>query len=371
MKTQKRNTPFLILVASLFLICSNSYAQDNDSNSDSTNQKMFDWFAYPFVFYTPETNFAFGAGGIVYFRTSQLKNTRPSKVTSSAYYSINHQYLVSITPSVYFNQNKDEISAVIFFENSIDEFYGIGSSTPDISEPQYRYNNLSLNFKIKHEIFDNLKFTLSYNFMSFNVADTKNNPFLNSGEIYGSDGGITSGVGLGISYDTRDNVFYPLNGYFMEFDNVYFVDEFGSDYDFNQYVFDLRYYNSLTKDDNVLAIQGYIASARGNPPFYALPKLGGQYRMRGYFEGRYRDKNYWMAQIEYRKELFGRISGTLFLGVGDVGEKLSHFRFKNLKYSIGGGVRFTIDKAEKINVRADIGFGKNTSGFYFGIEEAF
>ncbi len=373
MKIQKLNSfpSFFKLVLLLICINVNLFAQDSTSIVDTKQPEMFNWFAYPFAFYTPETNFAFGAGGIAYFRTSRIKNTRPSKVTASAYYSINNQYLISLAPSVYFNQNKNEITAEIYFENSIDEYYGTGSNSPDIEEPQYRYNNFSIDFKIKHKFFEGLSFTFVYNFMNFNIADTKNNPFLNGEDVYGIFGGITSGLGFGVSLDTRDNVFYPLKGYFTEFDGVYFADEFGSDYDFNRYLLDLRYYYSFTDDDNVLALQGYAASAGGTPPFYSLPKLGGQYRMRGYFEGRYRDKNYLMAQVEYRKELFWRISGILFMGAGDVGENFSDFKFKNIKYSIGGGVRFVIDKSEKINVRADIGFGKNAFGFYFGIEEAF
>ena len=77
--------------------------------------------------------------------------------------------------------------------------------------------------------------------MNFSIADTKNNPFLNEGDVYGSNGGITSGLGFGVSLDTRDNVFYPSKGYFMEFDGVYSADEFGSDYESIQVIQKLRF----------------------------------------------------------------------------------------------------------------------------------
>jgi hypothetical protein len=35
------------------------------------------------------------------------------------------------------------------------------------------------------------------------------------------------------------------------------------------------------------------------------------------------------------------------------------------------GARFLFNKAENVNLRADIGFGRETSGVYFGLEEAF
>jgi hypothetical protein len=60
-----------------------------------------------------------------------------------------------------------------------------------------------------------------------------------------------------------------------------------------------------------------------------------------------------------------------FFGVGDVTPELSALRLTELKYSIGAGVRFVLDAKEKLNVRMDIGFGKDTAGLYFAIEEAF
>ena len=62
---------------------------------------------------------------------------------------------------------------------------------------------------------------------------------------------------------------------------------------------------------------------------------------------------------------------VIFMGVGQVSDKLRNFQFKRLKYSWGGGLRFKFNKAEKVNIRMDIGFGKDTSGVYFGLEEAF
>jgi hypothetical protein len=34
-------------------------------------------------------------------------------------------------------------------------------------------------------------------------------------------------------------------------------------------------------------------------------------------------------------------------------------------------IKFLLNKEKKINLRADFGFNKDTSGIYFGMEEAF
>jgi len=43
----------------------------------------------------------------------------------------------------------------------------------------------------------------------------------------------------------------------------------------------------------------------------------------------------------------------------------------NLKYSYGLGIRLLFNSRDTINLRADLGFGEDTRGVYFGLEEAF
>jgi hypothetical protein len=78
-----------------------------------------------------------------------------------------------------------------------------------------------------------------------------------------------------------------------------------------------------------------------------------------------------MAQAEYRTIVWWRLGMVGFFGLGDVAPQLSALRLDELKYSVGAGVRFVLDAKEKLNVRMDIGFGKDTAGLYFAIEEAF
>ena len=101
-------------------------------------------------------------------------------------------------------------------------------------------------------------------------------------------------------------------------------------------------------------------------------KLGERYEiMRGYFQGRYRDNNYIAAQLEYRIRVWWRFGMVGFIGAGDVADKISTFDIGEFKYSYGAGLRFRIDETELLDLRIDIGFGKNTSGFYFHYNQAF
>jgi hypothetical protein len=93
--------------------------------------------------------------------------------------------------------------------------------------------------------------------------------------------------------------------------------------------------------------------------------------MRGFYEGRYRDHDLVVVQAEHRLPLWRRFGWAGFAGLGDVASKISQFRSRDVKASAGFGLRYMLIPEEKMNLRLDFGFGKNTSGFYVTITEAF
>jgi hypothetical protein len=102
-----------------------------------------------------------------------------------------------------------------------------------------------------------------------------------------------------------------------------------------------------------------------------LATFGGQNLLRGYYDGRYRDKHAATLQAEYRRRLTGRWGIVAFAGAGGVAPNLNSFQLRNTRPSGGLGVRYLISKSEGINLRLDFGFGKGSSGVYFTGGEAF
>jgi outer membrane protein assembly factor BamA len=151
---------------------------------------------------------------------------------------------------------------------------------------------------------------------------------------------------------------------------LYYVEDLGSDYDYNRYEVDLRRY--LGKNDaSVFAFHVLGQLTSGTPPFYELPALGGQQIMRGYYEGRYRDRIYLAGQAEYRRHLWWKLGAVAFLGAGNVGHDANDIRIADFKISSGFGLRVLFNEKEKVNLRIDLGFGPDTNGTYFALEEAF
>ena len=328
--------------------------------------------AFPYVFYTPETELAFGVGGIFTFYTARDSILRPSKLTLSGYYSTNDQYKITLVPQVYFAENRWLVTTPTDFGRYVDRFYGIGNDTPDLGNEEYISKAFSMRLEVQMPPFlmktDRTGFI--YSFMNNTVTDTLQNPYLTSGSVIGAEGGITSGLGFSWVWDTRDSEFFPNSGGLSQLRFIWHSKVFGSDFNFTSFEAFLRRYWAH-KPDKVIAFELYGNFAVNEVPFYQLPALGGQNRMRGYFLGRFRDRTYFATQIEYRSYFWWRFGFVAFAGVGEVAPRLGDWRIKDFKYTYGVGLRFKFNQTEKVNIRVDYGRGKGTSGVYFGLEEAF
>ncbi len=104
-------------------------------------------------------------------------------------------------------------------------------------------------------------------------------------------------------------------------------------------------------------------------PWPMLANVGSPNRMRGYFEGRYRDKNIVEAQIELRQHIWHRNGAVLWFGAANVFPEFDAMRLR--KTLLNGGVGYRWAFKQGVNVRLDLGFTKNGMGFTFNINEAF
>ena len=360
---------FYYLIILLFFFIAEINAQ---SEEDTTVTNGITFFGYPYLFYTPETNLAFGAGGIMYFRTAREPELNLSSVLLSGYYTINNQYSLTLAPELYLSRNRYIARGEFNFGKFLDKFYGYGSNSEEIDNPDYFTQNFGINLNFQADVSEKFEIGAIYDFLYANVIDKKNNPFLNNNSVLGSEGGISSGLGLKLVWDSRDYVYLPTTGGYYIVSAVYYKKVFGSDFEFNDYLIDLRRYFKITQG-HILTFQLYGNFARGFPPFYEMPRLGGDVTMRGYYEGRYRDRNFVATQAEYKTWLVEKwkLGVVLFGGVGDVADELDDLKVRDFKYSYGFGFRYIFDEKERLTVRADFGFGKNTSGVYFAMQEAF
>ena len=342
-------------------------------DGEAADRSKVTFNGYPYAFYTPESGFAVGAGGIIIFYTHKTDTALyPSKVGFGGYYSFTKQYKFSVNPALYFRSSNLFIRTPASFGFFLDRFWGIGDDTPDQDSVQYTKRVITASFLIQSPPLGFMahRSGLVIDYDNTKIVDKMGNELLQSDSVTGSNGGEILGFGLDLTWENRDNIFFPNTGGYQYFKFIVFPPG-TSDFFFGLLELDVRHFWSF-KPDHVFGINLYLESAMGETPFYKLPALGGPKRMRGYFMGRYRDNFYSMLQAEYRQYFWKRLGFVVFGGLGNVANGILEYDFRTMKYSYGFGLRFQFNKKQKVNLRADIGFGNDGNrGVYFGIEEAF
>ena len=327
--------------------------------------------AFPFINYSPETKLAFGGGGILNFRAGRNKEqTRASTVWAFGTYTLAKQFQVVVKPEIYFERNRFFLSGNLRYERTPQKFFGVGNDTPSTAEESYTPRIMTVQVGVKKKFLGHLFAGVQFDFEQMTMEKVEPGGILSSGSLTGSRGGLLSGFGVSLDWDTRDGVLYPRKGVSFQLTADTYGAMTGSDFTFASLKLDCREY-FLVAPNQVLALQLYIRSTSGEVPFYKLALLGGETLMRGYYKGRFRDKDILTVQAEYRVMVTKRIGVVGFAGLADVFPNLSEFDLKTIKYSVGTGVRYMINKREGTTLRMDMAWGKASFGLYLTAQEAF
>ena len=281
-------------------------------------------------------------------------------------YTLNNQAIFTAELELWANENKEYINARFELTDYPFKFYGIGNEL-DVSNEEFystRYAYFHVNYE--RQIVKGLYFGPRYEFRIDDIYKKEMGGILDRAELAGSDGQRLSGLGLVLNHDTRDNIFQPKGGWYNSASWMSFQDFLGSNFTFNQYALDLRKYLNPYKNQ-VLVIQSYWSFTTGNPPFQHVSLIGGSDLMRGYFEGRYRDRHAVVHQAEYRLPIYRNFGMVFFGSAGQVANTPSQFNLKSMKYGGGLGFRYKLNP-EGLNIRIDIAFGDQRA-FYFGLNE--
>jgi len=189
----------------------------------------------------------------------------------------------------------------------------------------------------------------------------------------------TAGLNLDVLVDERDNIANPYKGYYASITFRFNTKLSRSTQQSTLSYYDVRYYLPLSKKwpRKVLAFWShgtFIYS--GNVPYLALPSLGWDtYNRggRGYIQGRYRGLSLVYMEAEYRFPISrdGLMGGVVFLN-NTFAESTDTKLFENAAPAAGFGFRLKMDKAARVNLTVDLGYGlDNAYGIYFGMQEAF
>ncbi|HYQ03321.1 MAG TPA: BamA/TamA family outer membrane protein [Polyangiaceae bacterium] len=239
------------------------------------------------------------------------------------------------------------------------DFYGIGADSKLESNP-IRYNlspkagTLQGKYRFgDSHIWAGFGYAFASTKVTFDAPDTPPNL---------PDHEHTSNVGVllpSLKLDTRDNVFTPLRGVFLEASAGIAGKWLGGDNNFVRAGFTAIQYLPLPHDFYFgLRMDG--TAAFGDSPFYVLPYIG----LRGVPVMRYQGEEVLSLEGELRWQFWKRWSILGFAGAGNAWNNFEKLDNSQGVVSGGGGFRYELARKYGIHMGVDLAFSRDTTAFY-------
>jgi len=324
--------------------------------------------------YAPETGGYLGAVALFTLRLfphDTLTLTRTSNAKLEVNFTQKHQQVLSADWTIFSRHERYLTQGAASFQHFPELYWGVGNHAPAANEELFDTRRTEARLAVLRQLRRYVFVGPRLQLQELHDVTPRPDGLLARGEAAGSQGGLSSGAGYELVYDGRDNLLNPQQRGYARLAQTFFGGWLGSDFRFMRLELDLRRYQPLGKRV-LLAGQLVGIFHTGEPPFRMLSLMGPDVGMRGYYTGRFRDRQLASAQLEARVPLFWRIGVVGFAGAGQVAHGLGDFGLRELKPSWGGGLRFLVDRKENVNLRFDYAVGEaGNTGFYVSFGEAF
>lgn len=329
--------------------------------------------------YTPELEFTLAGGVMISFKTNPedsliQRSSSPMMLGVSS----TGAYFIGTKITSFWKQDKLRIYADLNFKNMPDNYWGVGFNEGYTTE---KGDTTTAYTRTWWQIFPKFLWQfrehyfvgplLDFNYTKGNDASQKvsADPFY----MEFNDKPFNAGLGLVFQYDSRDIPVNAWRGLFIETYVAFYGGYLGGQNTYQVWNVDLRKYWKIKREGRTLAAQLRGRFSTGDVPYGEMSQPGTPFDLRGYTWGRYRDESMVYGIGEYR-HMFKKKDGSLsphgvvaWLGVGTLGETVGDFG--EWLPSIGIGYRLEVQP--RMHLRIDIGFGKETRGFYFNFNEAY
>jgi hypothetical protein len=348
-----------LIIALVLLLCSNLTYGQKDSSRRLTIQPL------PSIFHTPETKWGAGATLLGFYKP---KDTTTRKSNAQIFIDVTQMRQASFLSdfNVFTKGNKFYIKGSHDYSKFPEFYFGIGNENEkdDHCLIDIKYFNFTGAF------YTNLKNNIYVGPIIHHQTLASINKNIEQEDFFIDHMGYAStGGGAGLLIDKRNNLLNPTDGHFFETKLSKYFDQSHMTKGFINHTLDLRYYKSFNK--LVLNTNVYTVHNKGVVPFRMMPYIGGPRFLRGFYAGRFRDKNLSLVQAEVRRHIAWRIGVAAFSGVGQVYSNIEDFNVNRFHYNYGAGLRFQINKNSPANIRIDYGRTMDSHGFYIVFGECF
>lgn len=336
-------------------------------NTNKHSDRPFDFSMLLGPSYSAATSVGLGVTASGLYSWDRADSLLPkSNVSVYANAALSGMLAVGVRGNNFLPRQKYRFDYQLYFYTFPGDFWGIGYKNGSNDANKSDYERVKLQFK---PVF---LFRLNDAIYIGPVADVEwvnSFGFANDRLLNGQDKSVVNyGAGFNFTYDTRDFVLNAFRGNYFCWEQMFYPSGLGNDYAFSYTELTYRAYRQMWKG-GVVAMELHSLFNYGDVPWTMLAQVGVQGRMRGYYEGRYRDRNIVEGQVELRQHIKGRNGVVFWVGLANVFHDFNHIYYDEILPNYGIGYRWEFKK--RVNVRLDLGFTKDNPNFAFNINEAF
>lgn len=173
----------------------------------------------------------------------------------------------------------------------------------------------------------------------------------------------TSGLGLLVEFDSRDNPFNPQSGYLYSTHFTVFRDAIGSDVDYDSFNLTALNYWNVSEDFNLglrVQLDGIDAESDERLPVYIPPYIN----LRGVPASRYQGNRVVVAEVQLDYLVDERWKAGVFTGIGRAADAIDELGGAEHVYNYGTGFRYLVARRYGFVMGIDVARGPDETAFY-------
>ena len=337
-----------------------------DESNVEKDEKNFDISFIGGPHYSSDTQLGLGLVASGLYRVDKDdKSISPSNVSLYGDITTTGFYVIGVRSNTIFPKEKYRIDLITFFASQPSKYWGVGyDAGREKDYTKFTGKEVSLKLDLLTKIAPNTFVGVIADYTHRNGTKLRDASYLNGERLTSSYGG----AGVSISYDSRDFIPNPYKGFYAKLEYIYYPNFIGNRNTISKTEAIFRAYKQVW-DGGILAFDTQGTFMGGTIPWNMMVMTGSSRMMRGYYEGRYRDRMFVGTQVELRQHVWRRNGVAVWAGAGNVFSDFDKFKMKQTLPTFGVGYRWEFKN--RVNVRLDYGIGKGESAFYFNINEAF
>jgi len=283
------------------------------------NQESKTLVGMPMVTSNPAMKTGFGAMGMFMFKIDSQDTISPPSVASVyGIYSTNDSYIFILGSKLFLKEDAYRLLLAAGTPRVNNNFeYDFGYETPNVVYSELiPFAVTGVSRRIIENFYAGFLYVAFKSKYRFDKGSDEENEFTRRlFGLLGIEDNFTSSVGVDLSYDSKDYQYYPTAGIEVNLRPMFNGTWLGGDYNYTSISYDINWYKGLT-ERSILAARIAGGHSTGDVPFSGYQTYGQRNTLRGYPNGKYRAKNMFTVQAEYRWRFYKRLGMVGFAGTG-------------------------------------------------------